>query len=241
MRLLLIKFTIIGLIYSCTFNNKSTKNKIDIQELVKQNQILLTNEANFKGHSGLYGASSSLVHFRNKVFAVTAKHLLGSDGGVEPEINPKDLALYFEEWIMYPRININNSYDTIRIKKTLLNYDQVNSDILLLEVENSKNNIFTLTPNFELPNEKDSLFVIGCPYNEENCRQNIYKVIYTSYDLTSNSLICVIEDEVNLAGFSGAPVLDIEGKIVGILTGAWEENGREYVVATSIREMNKIK
>jgi len=240
MKSLLGVLIIIVFISGCTTESKTTKQRIDIQKLVEKHQILLTNEANFKQHTSLFGASSSLIRFRSKVFAVTAKHLIGKDGGVEPEIEPKNLALYFENWIMYPRVS-EKSYDTIQIKNTSFNYEQVNSDILLLEVKNSKNNIYALSPNFELPNENDSLFIIGCPYSEVNCKQNIYNVSYVSFDPESKSLICLMKDKVELSGFSGAPIIDIEGKIVGILVGGWEENGKNYVSATSICEINNIK
>src|SRR5687768_2851825 len=51
--------------------------------------ILLTNEATFKGHTPMEGASSFLIKASDgRVFGVTARHLIGEDGGVEPQLDP---------------------------------------------------------------------------------------------------------------------------------------------------------
>src|SRR5690349_13283982 len=54
-------------------------------------QILLTNNAQFTKNRNLEGASGFLIKHNGANFAVTAKHLLGDAGGVEPEVNLNEL------------------------------------------------------------------------------------------------------------------------------------------------------
>src|SRR5207302_11065135 len=58
------------------------------------------------------------------------------------------------------------------------------------------------------------LFLMGCPYDELGCRQNVYtgKVTARSGDRFRFD----IEPPVDLRGFSGAPILDRYGRVVGI-------------------------
>lgn len=78
----------------------------------------------------------------------------------------------------------------------------------------------------------EPVFLIGCPYIELNCRQNVYTGVVTErafgdrfrYDL---------DPPVDLRGFSGAPVIDIKGYVVGVMT-VWfdpKTSGEKYLEA----------
>jgi hypothetical protein len=48
-------------------------------------QLVLTNRAEFNGHTPLQGASAFLIKtLDGRTLAATAKHLIGANGGVEP-------------------------------------------------------------------------------------------------------------------------------------------------------------
>lgn len=228
-----------------SFSQSKTLNTISdssIKNFISKKQILLTNKAKFKEHKEeLEGASSFLINYNNKVYAVTAKHLLGEEMGIEPEINIKDLSKYYISWTMFPRIPINPKNDTVRIGKPTLNYEALNTDIMLLEIVNINFNTTPLNPQFNLRTKGDKLYIVGCPYSQTNCRQNIYEISYDSYDPEPSMLNCIIKKKVELSGFSGAPVLDSKGNVVGVLTTAWEENKTRFVGVIFIKEIQKIK
>lgn len=230
---------------SCTYNsnkeNKTIKNDSAVFNLVKEKQILLTNSAEFVDHTGLKGASAFLVKYQNKVYAVTAKHLIGDAGGVEPEIKVSELNKYFKSWKMFPRVSIKPETDTVLIRKSELNYDLLEKDILLLEVGNHNFNALPLQTNFTLPVEGENLYIIGCPYSEGNCKQNLYKVKYVAYDQETGLLISASLDKVELAGFSGAPLVNSAGEVVGVVTSGWNENNVFYIGATFIKEIQNVK
>ncbi len=211
-------------------------------KLVLRHQVLLTNNALFKDHKEeVYGASAFLINYRDKIFAVTAKHLLGKAMGLEPEIKISEFNRYLVFWKMFPRIPINPKSDTVIIGRMKLNYDALDKDVLLLEVANTKFNIFPLTPNFNLPQKGDKLYIIGCPYSQEQCKQNIYEIFYDSFNSETSMLKFIIKTEFELRGFSGAPIVDSKGNVVSVLTSGWDEGKIKFVGGTFIKEIQKVK
>lgn len=96
------------------------KNDSAVYTLFNKHQILLTNWGEFNGHTSLYGASSFLVEYKNKIYAATAKHLIGEDGGVLPVIAPNELSDAIKNWKMYPRVPVDETTDTVIVGKEKL-------------------------------------------------------------------------------------------------------------------------
>jgi hypothetical protein len=214
----------------------------NVYDLVKDHQILLMNYAKFKGQvDSLWGASSFLIDYNNKTYAVTAKHLIGPSGGIDPEIAPEEMSKYFISWSMFPRVPVTPIKDTVKIDQPKLNYDSLDKDILLLEVKNAGFNILPLKPKFILPVQGDTLYIIGCPYSEENCKQNIYEAKFISYESEQSMILCSALQKFEVRGFSGAPIVDKKGNVLGTIAAGWNEDSIQYVGATFIKEIKKIR
>lgn len=227
--------------------NKSVKNSDSEKntnssyfDKILKKQILLTNKAEFSKNRTLKGASSFLLTYQGNTFAITARHLLGEAGGIEPEIGVNDLKKSLVKWEMIPRVVDNKEEETIKVTADGVDFSQSSADILLLKVISSDYKIKPLKPNFELPSLGEKLFLIGCPYSEVKCRQNSYEVIFDGVYEVDGSLICEIKSSVELAGFSGAPLVNGKGEVLGVLVSSGEENGKNYVIATHIKEIQKI-
>ena len=82
----------------------------------------------------------------------------------------------------------------------------------------------------------EQLFIIGCEYADYDCHQKIYKATFNDY--YEEMLVLKPEQEFNASGFSGAPVVDNNGLVVGVLSGGIESGGIEYYLIESI---NSIK
>lgn len=248
---LIIFFTLFSLLISSCADGQINKSsnaqetnssilKSNIDEILKK-QILLTNFAKFTNNRLLEGASGFLINYKNSVFAVTARHLLGEAGGITPEIGINDLDKSLLKWEMMPRVVNNTSKETIKLESKGLDYSQSTSDILFLKVKTKDYEIQELTPNFDLPKIGETIFLIGCPYNETKCKQNSYPAKYVQFFESKNSLVFELNTTVDLRGFSGAPVVNNKGEVLGILTSSFTNQGKEYSMATHIKEIEKIK
>jgi hypothetical protein len=184
-------------------------------------QIVLTNHAEFHGHSSLQGASSFLIKTDDdRVLAATARHLIGAAGGVEPEIPVNQLTAKIQSWKMYPRTVPDDFAEITGLGTHGL--DDENLDWLILSIENADP-----LPAYPLKLRKapvrvgEPVYLIGCPYCEGDCKQNVYRGTVTErafgdrfrYDL---------EPAVDVRGFSGAPIIDEKGYAVCVMT-VWFE------------------
>ncbi|MCD9185120.1 MAG: serine protease [Pyrinomonadaceae bacterium] len=204
-------------------------------------QILLTNSVEFTKDRTMEGASGFLIKYGGATFAVTAKHLLGEAGGVEPEIKINELSNSLKKWEMMPRVVTNAAKETVKLDAKGLSFLNPLNDILFLKVISTSFEIEALTPNFDLPVIGEKLFLIGCPYSEEKCKQNSYPLEFVEYDDAENLLVFEIKSNVDLSGFSGAPVVNAKGEVFGALVSGGAAGGKNYAVATNINEVQKLK
>jgi hypothetical protein len=179
-------------------------------------QIVLTNDAEFNGHSSLQGASSFLIKTDdNRVLAATAAHLLGSAGGVEPAVPIDQLASRIQSWKMHPRTMPDVS---VEITSTgVKGLERKNLDWLILSIKKIEQlPAYPLRLRKEPVGIGEPVYLIGCPYAEQDCKQKVYAGVVKEraygdlcgYDLNS---------PVDIRGFSGAPILDANGYVVGVM------------------------
>ncbi len=181
-------------------------------------QIVLTNDAEFRGHTPLQGASCFLVDTRSGVtWAATALHLIGENGGVQPEIKIQELNEKISTWRMFPRTLPDNYLEADKV--AVAGLGEGGDDWLLLTIKPSDRPLpataVKIRPEAVRVGEK--VFLIGCPYAEEGCKQNVYagtvvergNVAFFRYEL---------ETAVDIRGFSGAPIVDKNGHLVGVMT-----------------------
>ena len=180
-------------------------------------QIVLTNEASFVGHTPLEGASSFLIKTNgNQVFAATAAHLIGEAGGVEPPIPISQLSQKIRSWKMFPRTMPNDSIEADSI--AVQGLDKENLDWLILSIKDTLN-----LPSYPLIIRKnpvqvgEQVYLIGCPYCEPTAKQNVY-VGKVTERLYGDRFRFDITPPVDIHGFSGAPIVDKNGHLVGVMT-----------------------
>lgn len=184
-------------------------------------QIVLTNEAVFDGHTPLRGSSAFLIRTQgNRILAATAKHLLGAGGGVEPPVSTKELSEVLRSWRVHPRTMPETAVDLGALSGS--GEDLPGCDWLLLTVKRSSDRLpaYPLRPRSQPVRVGEKVYLIGCPYSEPNAKQNVYvgKVTERKHDRFRYDL----DPPVRLNGFSGAPIVDRRGNVVGIMTGWFE-------------------
>lgn len=181
-------------------------------------QLVLTNDATFRGHSALRGASSFLVrNSSGRIMAATALHLLGEMGGVEPTVPSAGLDSDLASWKMYPRTK-PDTFVTVTGLASSKN-PRENMDWLLLAIPRGTASLpaSPLTLRSTPVQVGEEVFLAGVPYAEPDRAQNIYHGKVTARAF-GDRFRFDIDPPVDIRGFSGAPVLDRNGRVVGVMT-----------------------
>jgi hypothetical protein len=182
-------------------------------------QIVLTNEARFRGgHSPLKGASAFLLRTPDgRVFGATARHLLGEAGGVQPEVYLQDLDQVLESWRMYPRTRPARAIAMQRL--ALPGLDRADLDWLLLAPADplAIAGVEPLQVRQRPVEVGETVHLIGCPYAAPRCVQQVYSGRVVER-LPGRMFRYEFKPHVNLSGFSGAPLIDAQGHLVGVMT-----------------------
>jgi hypothetical protein len=184
-------------------------------------QLVLTNHAEFKDHTPLRGASAFLVKTRDgRTMAATAKHLLGENGGVKPEISVAALNGVIRSWRMHPRTLPDQLVLAEKVGADGL--DDENLDWLILTIKNTGKPLPATPLRLRSRSVQvgEQVWLVGCSYVEKDCKQNVYAGRVTNRK--ADRFRYDIEPPVDIRGFSGAPILDRNGQVVGVMT-VWFE------------------
>lgn len=180
-------------------------------------QLVLTNEARFHASSGLSGASAFLFSAEGRTYAGTVAHLLGEAGGVEPAVPLAQLDAQLESWRLSVRTQPKRSIRATRLAMKEFARAE-NSDWLLLEVEPTKAPPATpLTVRKTPVALGERVFLVGCEYREPTCHQRVFSG-RVSGRAGNGVFRYALETPVELRGFSGAPIVDANGHLVGVMT-----------------------
>lgn len=182
-------------------------------------QIVLTNQAEFHGSSPLQGASAFLIKApEGRILGATARHLLGVNGGVEPTIKPEDLNNALTSWYLFPR----TKPDSVALVTGLgaPSSQEKRYDWLILELEHSHGELPAMP--LELRSSPvtigEEVYLVGVPYSDTHHSQNIYRGKVATRDDANRRFTYTLDPPVDVRGFSGAPVVDRQGRVLGVFT-----------------------
>jgi hypothetical protein len=183
-------------------------------------QLVLTHDSEFRGHSGLKGASAFLIELPDeRIIAATAKHLLGADGGVSPKLHVNEIDGAIVTWNLHPRSKPDG---TVAVKGLFgpTGAHGALDDWLLLQIDPAESNLPASPLKLRhAPLQKgEPVYIVGVRYDNGENTQEVFpgKVTNPDYGIIEGTL----DKPVNLEGFSGAPVLDANGHVVAVLTGS---------------------
>ncbi len=150
------------------------------------------------------------------VLGGAAEHLLGENGGIKPAIPLRGLDSALESWVMFPRtkpelkVQVISSAMRARISP--------NNDWLVFKISSPPSGITPLRPRKEPVAVGETVFLIGVSYDDPNVSQRVYTGKVTSRLDGTDRFRYDISPPVNLRGFSGAPIVDSQGFLVGVMT-----------------------
>lgn len=188
-------------------------------------QIFFRNEIEFTGRRTTEGASAFFVERNSQLYVITAKHLLGSAMGVSPEVQPTNFSEELVEWTLRPN---DKSRSVAEITGTVFPDNDTDIDIIYLTAErNSRLKDESILTIASTPVEMGmTAWLVGCPYSAgRNCEQNFYELTFvSSYERPDLLFFKFKEDtNLNLSGFSGAPILNEQGQVFATTYGGDED------------------
>ncbi|MDF2176734.1 serine protease [Aliiglaciecola sp. CAU 1673] len=162
-----------------------------------------------------------LLSYKDMLYGVTVKHSLFEVKLPAPKST--DIAPHIESWVLSPR-----SMPTKSVKfGQLLNADAnevldmktLEKDYLLFSINGPAEALRPLTLR-ETPVEiGEELTAIGCTYlSAEDCQNDRYTGTFKGYSEHNLRIHFDGVDMSKLRGLSGSPVLDKQGKVVGIVS-----------------------
>jgi hypothetical protein len=182
----------------------------------QQPTILLTNQIRLGAMEFDAKANAFLVDTGSDTLAATCKHLFLVFEN--PDIQAIDFADLLKSWTFHPRPAPDSSVRAAR----LLNADPneeinkryiINRDWLLFSLVAPSPHLFPLKPRFGKLAKNKKVYLLG--RGEDGLQQLIEGAIDETYDYT----FTVNFGERDVGPFSGSPVIDTDGYLVGIHTG----------------------
>ena len=225
----LVKKTILSLLTLCLLITACKTYQVPLEGAPKIRQIYLTNEAAFIEDSKIkYLGSAFLIEYQKQVFACTAKHIVEKSKRINPPIKTPKVNEALQYWHVFPR----KKEQPIIELDSLLNDEKNDSEWWLFAIKKRSKKIQTLEVRFEPVQKGEKVFFVGCPYTETECQQNIY--IGEVHSISGNLINLKYEPHTNVAGFSGAPLLDAQGRLIGLLTKAsFDKNKKVHTRVTA--------
>ena len=209
--------------------------------------IALTNHVAFKNGdkyidpSFNYAGTGFLIQNGQDTFAVTAKHILWV--ARNKHSNSVQLNDALSKWIMKPK---HAESDSVIINK-LINEDPLevltgaNStilerDVLVFSVRSATEGLYILKPRYSNVVAGEKVFIVGYPYSESQMQVLETRVLRK----LGTDILIEQSPGKTVAGFSGSPIIDSNGYVVGIFSAASSDGNKDVYVAISTEYLNDV-
>lgn len=187
-----------------------------------------------------------LISYLNNTYAITAKHILMI--AKTNKMKFIDFENELKEWKMQSK---NDSTKYVILNKLLnqnrsdsLTWNYINTkwdtynDWLIFSIKENNSNHTPLKFRNKPLKTNELLYAVGWSYKDSIGEQRLYKYKFKKTENNYHSLVEVSGPE-SLGGLSGAPVVDIDGKVVGLVSSGWkdETTNETWLQITRIRNI----
>ena len=220
-------------------------------KVTKWEPIAMINDVTFR-NSKIWNHNAAcgfLVKYKNDTLAITAKHILAlfySDS-----LQTASFQGRLKQWAMYPkdkkeqkvimdRLLNEDIRDSIGLGYINKNWDNFN-DWLIFNIKENNSNVKPLKIRKTELKKGEKVFVIGWTYIDFQGEQRIYEYEYYNSKGT-HLLLKNIKAPQFAYGLSGSPVIDIHGRLVGIMSGIGEDlpTGEKTMTACKVDYLKQI-
>jgi len=222
MKNLFIYIALVGLqMFSMSIGVQAQKNWTQ-RPISQWKQIALINNVKFNNakYNNPYAGSAFLLDTGKGIVAVTAKHVLLL--AKSKQMNSVHFKGSLKQWIFHPK---GDSAQPI-VAERLINADNnelldpaklMDKDCIVFSLKSVPNHIRALKLRNTPIQPNEIVYVIGCPYVDKSCVQNVYKGTFVRKQGV-NLLVRLENTQLNLGGMSGGAVIDKNGEVVGVVS-----------------------
>lgn len=210
---------------------EKTLTKIDVN--LDSLQVTLTNQFSFKDGRFARGGASFLVEGKQETLLCTAKHLLGEPMGISPKVRTGDFEHLLNFWEAYAYEG--NQFEDTLFVDGLLNKQASMIDILLLKVKEVPKGIQVLKPRFTKAAIGESFDIIACEQGDGVQRK--FPVVMDEFNRAN--YIVRAREKFNPQAMSGSPVVDRNGRVIGVLIGGGQFEGSLYLTVEPLGLVKK--
>ncbi len=205
--------------------NGSDKEFNYLKELLSFPKTTMINNVSFNdsAFNNPIAGCSFLIDTGKDTLAITCKHALwvAKTNAMKSISFGEDL----QEWRMQRKDDSLQYVITDKLlnenKDELIGENNVDSDYLIFSIKENHSNIVPLKIRTSDLVQGEELFMIGWSFQDRYNTQRIYKASF--YKKTDHHLLMKAPNQ-NLAGLSGAPVVDKDGLLVGIVSNFYFDN-----------------
>jgi hypothetical protein len=190
-------------------------------------QILLTNDIQDMGGTYGTGASAFLMRLPNGVIvAATAKHCINVE-------SLADVKTHLKSWTIL-RPGSKSDADRIGLKELVEKIPEGNSSdwfVMLCPKQTGPWPGEPLPASTEPVEVGDMIYTLAVPEGDQS-RQKVWRGTVTQADGSGEFFYTIAEAPIS-TGFSGAPILDAYGRVVGMHSGHGDRKGLYYAYDTA--------
>lgn len=213
---------------------------------LKNTPIGLINNVSYRASSfdNSNASNGFLVAHNGNTYAVTAKHVLmiaktdamkfvDFEGGLKQwKMHPKNDST---KYIIADKLLNTNKKDSLTWSYMYTNWDTY-EDWLVFSVKENRTNHTPLFFRKKPLKKGELLYAVGWTYKDTVGSQRAYEYKFDATEGNFHNLI-QISGPKSLGGLSGAPVVDNQGKIVGLVSSGGEDESTKEVLlqATDIK------
>ena len=215
----------------------------DWPQVAMINEVWYKNGERYIDPSFQYAGTAFLIDTGSDTLAATAKHILWV--AKTKTMKSVDFQGDLQRWIMHPKTNLKDSVviDQLVNRDTaeILNGSEstiLQRDWILFTTRYVSPNIQPLVPRYTKVHPGERIYYFGCPYALPECVRQESTVL----EVEGNRIIFALRKETPLAGASGSPLVDENGFLIGILSGATfaRSTGGDALYATSTHYLRRV-
>ena len=201
-------------------DTENLKSKIDWKK------VILKNYATFKSRKDLDWGSAFLIKYNTGIIACTARDFTGTTYTRGQMLLIKDFDKELLWWKMYLPDDPSKYIlmDTLALKDRIERKYSIflySRPFLTFSLRNIHRRMIPLEPDTRKIKNKDTLFLIG--YDNENQLKIVKGIVETALNekYADDDIRIKTEEYLNYADFVGSPIVDRDGKAIGVFNRAY--------------------